>query len=497
MARYYSAVKSAKIGASGGAVLLIGFIFGILFISVGLVLGGGYFFVPAVAIIVLPILYLSFGNAKYIAAAVFGFVWLMPLILPTVFKITGISLVGLWQIIVLIFGSIGMAQYIRCVKEHRLFLYATMMLLLMIFIGVLSSIGGRPQFLSAAFQVFSDLKPLLIIGLGFCISWTDKTEALFWGTVKWFWIPGLAFVLFEWAAPGPYFSLMGQGPPSPSPDPAGFFPSRALGMFEHPSFLASVAAMLAICAATRAISERQQRGRYILACVLNFALVVCAVQRQEMVAVAIAIVICAVILVPRSAIFIGFFGGLFLLVGAAAFWETFADDITTEAASWGFSSVGSVDHPRAQIYAAAFQLAKTYWPLGTGLGTFAGAGAHRFDQSLYWETGFGNYWWFGKKDYLMDTYWPNSLAESGYIGFLCLLISYALFIAGGAMASIRANNRSKQYWAIFSAGMLYVLLISFSSPAFQDPRLYVICGICVGIAYRGQAADRQSRSYLA
>ncbi|MBK8018943.1 MAG: hypothetical protein IPK20_21060 [Betaproteobacteria bacterium] len=142
-----------------------------------------------------------------------------------------------------------------------------------------------------------------------------------------------------------------------------------------------------------------------------------------------------------------------------------------------------MEHPRAQIITGAWGIAQHYAPLGSGLGTFGGAGAAKFDQSLYEDLGFGRYWWFGKRDYLLDTYWPSALAESGFIGAALLFLAYLAMVMYATHRFRQSMDKARTYWAIAAAGMLYMLLTSATSPAFQDPRLFLLPALMIGLAH--------------
>ena len=102
---------------------------------------------------------------------------------------------------------------------------------------------------------------------------------------------------------------------------------------------------------------------------------------------------------------------------------------------------------------------------------------------MYDQLGFGRYWWFGKRDYLMDTYWPNSLAESGFLGAGLLLLFFLALLMHGVRFSLReASGPAKRYAIASVGGMAYMLLVSPTSPTFQDPRLFVLSAILFGIA---------------
>jgi hypothetical protein len=176
------------------------------------------------------------------------------------------------------------------------------------------------------------------------------------------------------------------------------------------------------------------------------------------------------------------------MVFAVAFFMLFQQSLTKEIDTWGLSGqlpTAQQEHPRGALYRHSFSVAGTYFPLGSGLGTYGSAGAEKFDKSLYADLGFNGYPWYEKQDYLMDTYWPAFIAETGWIGTALLLACYIfLTISTAKMARGSADNETAIYSAIAYGYMGYFLLLSATSPAFQDPTLFLIPGVIVGVATR-------------
>ncbi|HEY6527195.1 MAG TPA: hypothetical protein VIZ65_00775 [Cellvibrionaceae bacterium] len=416
--------------------------------------------------------------------------------LPFALKLTGIRLFGLWQIALVFGGLLGVPLFIRHVKDQPWLLASCILFGIYTCWAMLSSmLSGRFNFWAFSFQFISNLKPLLLISFSL-FAW-DRLSAqkILWSLVDNFiWIL-LAFIAFEWIFPGAYFSVFGAYS-GLSNDSNGIFPSRAVGPFEHPSFLASVSSCFAMLTAARAICQPENRLKYSILAVVYTVCLLCSVQRQELVGAFAAIfamlflaknikwsawhmfaVICSFIIVPCLVML---FGG----------------DVYREAGTWGVGTISEISHPRAQQYSAAFSIANTYFPFGSGLGTFGGAGAVRFDLGLYYEMGFGNYWWFGKQDFLLDTYWPNSIAEGGWIGFTLLLLHYVV-LGLYAIKNSRAasNSLSASYWLFAGLGVWFLIANAFSSPAFQDPRLYFWVAMAMALAhFTGQRTSHEQKT---
>lgn len=409
---------------------------------------------------------------------------LLPLALALVRKLTGISLFGVWQLGLMAMAVFGLGRFWQDIRREVLLRGALVALLAFFAIGALSTLLGRSNKYAALYQLFSDVKPVLAIAVGYAFAWNNQVEKVLWFLVRWFWLPCLIMVAFEWAAPNVYFTIFNSAQDlDASSDPLGLLPSRAVGMFEHPSFLAGTGATFGLLALGRSLMRDENTRSCWFAVLMNFSLIICGVQRQEMAAFLVAGTMMFALAKPNK-----MFGrvtvGLVLGgVAAVVFMLFFEQNLQKEAAQWGYGTVGALQQPRAQIFEGAMVTAKNNFPLGSGLGTYGGAGAEKFDQSLYDRLGFHRYYWYGKKNYLMDTYWPNSIAETGFVGALALLLSYLLLLLYAIKRSVKELvPAARAYWLSAMAMMAYMLMLSFSSPAFQDLRLFILPAMLFGIA---------------
>lgn len=457
-------IAAALVALFGLGVALIGPIFG--FAISGLM---------AAVILFLIGKYKDLNNREWL----FIISFILPLLLSFVLKISEISLFGLWQVVILFIATAGVIEFWYDLKKEKLLKLFLISFVFFLIFAVISTVGGRSNFYALFYQLISDLKPLLVLMLGYVLIWNKRTESIIVYLVRWLWLPLMIFVAFEWLTPSLYFNIF---PGLLSEDPTGIFPSRAVGLFEHPSFLSSTAAFFLIF--TLAFMKEISKSLWVvsLLVVAYFLLIVFSVQRQELVACVSAGFLVFLLNKPdRFSIRLLVVAVFFILAGAF-FWWIFSENIMIESESWGFGTFGALEHPRAQIFSGAWFLADHHFPSGSGLGTFGGAGAEKFDTSLYEDLGFQYYWWFGVEDFLMDTYWPNSIAESGYFGASFLFFSYFLLMVYAVKRSLGERPAVRHYWTTAAALMGYMLLLSFSSPAFQDLRLFIFPAMMFGIA---------------
>lgn len=407
---------------------------------------------------------------------------LLPIFLALFRKFAGSAPFGTWQFLMMLLAMAGLREFLQEARQQVWLQVFLLVFGLFMAIAFASTFAGRSHLYGMAYQLISDLKPLLALALGYALCWNARMEKLLWFLVHWFWLPCMAFVAFEWILPSVYYRLFTDGR---SIDPLGLFPSRASGIFEHPAMLAASGAMFALLAVGRALmpGEGESKMKSWFAVAMNFILIVCAVQRQELAGCILSGLLIYALATPKKIVARMAAGTLFGLIALGIFWLSFSQSLEKEASQWGYGNVGALQQPRAQIFAGAWSLADNYFPLGSGLGTYGGAGAEKFDHSVYDRLGFRNYWWYGKQDFLMDVYWPNSIAETGFFGALLLLLSYFLLLLYAVSRALKEQLlRPRSYWLTTAGMMAYMIMLSFSSPAFQDLRLFIIPAMMFGIA---------------
>lgn len=322
----------------------------------------------------------------------------------------------------------------------------------------------------------------MVLAFGLYMALNVNVDSLIMGAIKVFIPVAILFLLIQWAVPSMYLVLLDVS--KIGIEDAGIFPSPGMSIFAHPSILAAVSSMLAIyCFSKWQVVGKKSRYAWIQFLLLSF-LLIGSNQRQEIFAFLLVILVVYVfatrgLMAKRLVISTVIFG-----IGALIFVLMFSKMFIREASSWGIDTYQAITHPRAQLYEGATDIASMYFPLGSGLGTFGGVGASKYNLSLYYKLGFShNWWWSDYEAYLLDTYWPNSLAESGYFGAVFLLIHYLLFACYSIYKSVGSQvNENRHFWLCSAGSFLWVLLVTPTSPGYQEILLLFFPGIFFGIA---------------
>lgn len=122
--------------------------------------------------------------------------------------------------------------------------------------------------------------------------------------------------------------------------------------------------------------------------------------------------------------------------------------------------------PRVIFYYNAVVLASDFFPLGAGLGTYAGHAASIFDSDIYMKLGFDQYSWYRRGEYMTDTFWPHIIGESGLFGFLfyflCLLTLFACLLT-----TAKFEQQKSVYLVRAALGsLIFLYLNSLAAPNF-------------------------------
>jgi hypothetical protein len=352
-------------------------------------------------------------------------------------------------------------------------------------LAVLSSVAGRSTWIAALWQFQYNIKWAGMFLLGTMIVWDPGHERLLRGMLLVAWVPMLAMVGVEWAMPSLHATIL-QVPIDGQINPLLGALHRFKGPFQHSGYLALLSAALAWCCIVAAVSQR--RWCWLVPALIYATLLVLSGQRQEAAGLTLAVLALAGWLGRRHLSVIVVAAVLLLAAaGAVLLW---ADGLPTPAivAQWGG---GDPLHPlseRAILSTKGLEVGNRYFPLGAGLGTYGGAGAQKFDQSLFLDLGFGRFWWFREGKFLVDVYWPSVVAEAGWIGAASLLACYGTIFGTLLVRARRAGGRDPLL--LVAAGCLLILLSNTPSSAIiTDPRGSFVLWLLIGAAWRRSRAE--------
>lgn len=120
---------------------------------------------------------------------------------------------------------------------------------------------------------------------------------------------------------------------------------------------------------------------------------------------------------------------------------------------------------RGYLYTAGYKIAKGYFPLGTGFGTFGSYMSREFYSPLYYEYGLSSVWGLSPSmpSYIADTYWAMIMGETGFLGVvLLILVLYFIFVQ-----FLKGYNDYKS--KIITFGLIcYTVVTSIAEPIYSS-----------------------------
>lgn len=136
---------------------------------------------------------------------------------------------------------------------------------------------------------------------------------------------------------------------------------------------------------------------------------------------------------------------------------------------------GQAKVPKSLMTNVSLKIAKDYFPIGTGFGTFGSTYAANHYSPVYYLYGIAenNYMNENTKMYLKDVFWPILFGETGILGtvFYCGLI-LILFVQ---IQHVYYYDKKKYMLLIFM--FVYMLITTFSEAGFMQPMVMVFAFI--------------------
>ena len=151
---------------------------------------------------------------------------------------------------------------------------------------------------------------------------------------------------------------------------------------------------------------------------------------------------------------------------------------------------GSGRFAKSIMTSASLKIAKDYFPIGTGFGTFGSTYAARNYSPVYYLYGIADNPELGEssRQYLTDLFWPILLGETGILGtlFYCALI-LLLFIQ---IQRVYYYNPRKYFLLIYM--FVFMLITTFSEAGFMQPMVMVFAFI-MGVVLEEYEGKRKEK----
>ncbi|WP_374511654.1 hypothetical protein [Niveibacterium sp.] len=396
----------------------------------------------------------------------------------------------LWLIATSVFAVL---PFLRAIQGSVIVRWLIAIFGIYIALSVASTLLGASHVKGALYQFAYNLKFPMVVFAGLALAWSADRErwlvAVMWAVV----FVGLAGCAVELAAPGLYRALAaGSAEISATPNPLtrGIL-SRLSGPYIHSGMLALNGAFCALLFLVRYQTGSGRKLANAVGFFLSAFLLLLSGQQQETLGFILTAALIVTALRTRPSLTVAGIAFLLPVLLACGLFAALGDaQLAKLGSEWGVGpGVQAVTSARPIFFRDGFAIANDYFPFGSGLGTFGSVGAQQFDRSLYMRMGYSVFWWYRQDLFLLDTYWPNIFAESGWFGFMALF-SFAGLLSAYALwrAWNEVEMRMKRLWAIAAAGQMMVFIVSLTAPQYADPSGSAWLLIWFGIAIRESTA---------
>jgi hypothetical protein len=397
----------------------------------------------------------------------------------------------LWQTSVFIVGLLGLKRLIEHVVLNKLLVFSFVMFLVYLAICLLSNfISGNGKFDAVSFQFISNLKLFFCIALGMIFATRIDLDR----SIDRIIVPYIAvtffFLMMQWFVKDLYLPLFNVA--HIDTELTSYLPAPGRSLFNHPSILAAVSAFFALYSLVKWLLYAESKTKNLMNFIFSTILLLCSNQRQEIFGFMSCVFIVFMFYRREGWAKRLFISSSVMAIAILLFIGIFYDAFIQEIALWGFSGTQRSHIPRMQMYEGAVSLANSYFPLGSGLGTWGGVGALKYDLSLYYKLRYSVEWWWRERDaYLLDAFWPNPIAEGGFIGAIFLLFHYILLIIFSLKKSMdKTLVGIKQHWLLAAVSILFVLMVTPTSPGFQEMLILFFPGLIFAKALYLDAKER-------
>ncbi len=349
---------------------------------------------------------------------------------------------------------------------------------------LLSTLAGRSHALAAAWQLQYNFKWPLMFGLGCMVNWGSSHDRQLQRVIQYSWVVLLACVALEIAVPGIHSRIFGP-PPDLHQNPIIGFGLRYRGPFIHSGYLAITSALLAAASLAQMVARKKWAWGIVGS--IYLALLLLSGQRQESMALLLSLTLMTLICNWRYRYLVLSVTTIAVLIGLASLVYMNQVPMETTLAEWGILNGMSSLSERAILSLNGITVANQYFPLGSGLGTYGGVGAQKFDQTLFLDLGFERYWWFRQGLFLVDTFWPGVIAESGFIGAAFLLMLFVCLWL--ALLQRTLADRDTPIFAVSLTALAALTLMLANSPssgALTDPRGSFLFWILIGSVWQAK-----------
>lgn len=246
--------------------------------------------------------------------------------------------------------------------------------------------------------------------------------------------------------------------------------------YEHPTYLASVMVFLM---AVLTLFHEKQNNKYLF---MSGMILFFTLRGKAIAAVVVYFLIYFFVLIPRKKLQLWHFA-LFVVAALVVAWEQVV---------YYYIDLGGTS-ARSALTLAAIEIAKDYFPIGTGFGTFASSVAAESYSPVYHMYGLNSIHGLveGNVMFASDTFWPIIVGQTGVIGTVCYV--YVLVTLFQRVLKLRRIDMFAYSSGIFT--FAYMIISSTSESTFCNA-LSIPLALIFGFIYaigKNSSANPENR----
>ncbi len=175
----------------------------------------------------------------------------------------------------------------------------------------------------------------------------------------------------------------------------------------------------------------------------------------------------------------------FTIICFILFWPSISELFQSKINTY-VNSETYMDVARNILYIKSVDIAKDYFPLGAGLGRYGSWISSLYYSPIYEQYGISKIWGMSRDmpNFIMDTFWPMVIGETGFIGFI-LYLGIILIFCKSLSKQIRYSEN--KYIKAFQLGTLMMLIESLiesiANPVYTSPPYHFFLFGSIGICY--------------
>ena len=155
---------------------------------------------------------------------------------------------------------------------------------------------------------------------------------------------------------------------------------------------------------------------------------------------------------------------------------------------------GNGHYAKSIMTGAALQIARDYFPIGTGFGTFGSTYAAKYYSPVYHLYGFADNAQLGEQArmYLTDVFWPILLGENGVLG--TVIYSGLVLVLFIRIQKVFFYNKTKYFLLIYM--LVFMMMTTFSEAGFMQPMVMVYAFVMGALLEEYEGKREQKMKYF-